>query len=207
VIDSIDHPTRTALDASAQPVQGAPRRTTRSARRLLVLLAAIAVAPVVLSYIAYYALPRDARVNYGTLLPTTPLAEFVGTELDGNAFTSSVLRGRWTVLIVAPGACDAHCEAALYASRQARTIQNAERERVQRVWLIPDARTPSAAVLAEHPDLLVVRVRSLPAMPAGEQRMYLVDPLGNFVLAWPSNPDIKAVARDLSRLLRASRIG
>ena len=95
----------------------------------------------------------------------------------------------------------------MYASRQARTIQNAERERVQRVWLIPDARTPSAAVLAEHPDLLVVRVRSLPAMPAGEQRMHLVDPLGNFVLAWPSNPDIKALAKDLSRLLRASRIG
>ncbi len=207
MIESTDHPTRSAPDASAQPVQRARGRTTRSTRRLLVLLAVIALAPVVLSYLAYYALPRDARVNYGTLLPTTPLAEFAGIELDGSVFGSSALRGRWIMLIVAPAACDAHCEAALYASRQARTIQNAERERVQRVWLIPDERAPSAAVLAEHPDLRVVRVRSLPAMPVGEERMYLVDPLGNFVLAWPSNPDIKALAKDLSRLLRASRIG
>ena len=33
----------------------------------------------------------------------------------------------------------------------------------------------------------------------------LVDPAGHQVLAWPRDPDIKALSRDLSRLLRASR--
>ena len=49
---------------------GEPTLVTTSARnkRLLVLIAAIALAPVVLSYAAYYFWPRDARVNYGTLL-------------------------------------------------------------------------------------------------------------------------------------------
>ena len=182
-------------------------RTPRRTRPMLVLLAAIAVAPVALSYLAYYALPRDARVNYGTLLATEPLAGFAGTRADGAAFASADLRGRWTMLIAAPGACDARCRAALYASRQARTIQNAERDRVQRVWLIPDDVAPSAQLLADHPDLVAVRVRTLAPLPEGAERIYLVDPLGNFVLAWPSNPDIKALANDLSRLLRASRIG
>ena len=43
--------------------------------------------------------------------------------------------------------------------------------------------------------------------PAGPQRIYLVDPLGNLVLAWPREPDIKKVGKDIERLLRASRIG
>ena len=87
-------------------------------------------------------------------------------------------------------------------------MQNAERERVSRVWLLTGGPAPDAALLAAHPDLTVVRVSgAAPALPAGADRIYLVDPLGNFVLAWPSNPDIKAMARDLTRLLRASRIG
>ena len=43
---------------------------------------------------------------------------------------------------------------------------------------------------------------------AGElYAIYLVDPLGNAVLAWPRAPDIKALANDLGKLLRASQIG
>jgi hypothetical protein len=35
----------------------------------------------------------------------------------------------------------------------------------------------------------------------------LVDPRGNLVLSWPADPDIKRMAADLARLLRASSIG
>jgi len=43
--------------------------------------------------------------------------------------------------------------------------------------------------------------------PSGPLSLYAVDPLGNLVLAWPADPDIKGIARDLTRLLKASRIG
>ena len=188
----------------------APRKGTDARnRRLLVLIAAIAVAPVLLSYAMYYFLPRDARANYGTLLATRPLPPIAGTQLNGAPFATGDLRGRWIMLFVASGDCDPRCGHALYASRQARTIQNAERERVQRAWLIPDDRAPAPGILAEHPDLLAARIAPSAGTgwPEGVDRIYLIDPLGNFVLAWPSNPDIKAMARDLTRLLRASRIG
>ena len=51
------------------------------------------------------------------------------------------------------------------------------------------------------------RRRAVAALPKGEDAIYLVDPLGNQVLAWPRDPDIKALARDLTRVLEASRIG
>ena len=64
-------------------------------------------------------------------------------------------------------------------------------------------------MLDEHPDLTIARVAPSVAsdLPEGIDRIYLIDPLGNFVLGWPSKPDIKAMAKDLTRLLRASQIG
>ena len=187
----------------------AVRGTSARNKRMLLLLAAIALAPVVLSYVAYYFWPRDARVNYGTLIASRTLAPIAGTRLDGTPFDGAALRGRWIVLHAASGACPEACAGALYASRQARTIQNAERERIVRVWLVDDRATPSETLLAQHPDLAVVRVdpRTVAQLPLGSERIYIVDPLGNFVLAWPSKPDIKAMAKDIGRLLRASSIG
>jgi cytochrome oxidase Cu insertion factor (SCO1/SenC/PrrC family) len=185
---------------------GPARKTSARNKRLIVLLVSISLAPVVLAYVAYYAWPRDARVNYGELLAGT-VPPIVGTRADGSAFDIATLRGRWVVLYAASGDCGGDCANALYASRQARTIQNAERERVLRVWLVTGGPAPRAALLAEHPDLTAVRVDAVPALPFGTSRIYLVDPHGNLVLAWPAKPDIKAMANDLRRVLRASSIG
>jgi len=169
----------------------------RRSRRTLLLIAAVSIAPVVASYTAYYLFPRDKQVNYGELLPTRAAP-------DAGALAE--FKGRWVVVLSSPGACDASCKAALYATRQARTIQGREMERVARVWLASDAAAPDPALLSEHPDL-AVRPGTLDAWPEGGGRIYLVDPLGNLVLAWPREPDIKKMAQDLGRLLKASRIG
>ncbi|MFO1311923.1 MAG: cytochrome c oxidase subunit I [Burkholderiales bacterium] len=169
----------------------------RKSRRTLLLIALVAVAPVIASYAAYYLFPRDKQVNYGELLPTRP-------PPGGDALAE--FKGRWILVFAAPAACDAPCGASLYATRQARTIQNREMERVARVWLVTDEASPDPARLAEHPDL-AVRRGSLASWPAGPDRIYLVDPLGNLVLAWPRDPDIRKMAADVGRLLKASRIG
>ncbi len=65
------------------------------------------------------------------------------------------------------------------------------------------------ALLAQHPGLVTVRVPAAVAakFPGGATSVYLLDPLGNLVLRYPDDPDIKGIARDLTRLLKASRIG
>jgi cytochrome oxidase Cu insertion factor (SCO1/SenC/PrrC family) len=177
-------------------------------RRTLLLLAAVAIAPVIASYSAYYFFPREQRTNYGELL-ATPAPSLAGTRADGRPFALAQLRGRWVLAVGAQGACDASCVGALHATRQARTIQGREMERVQRVWLVTDDVVPDPALLAQHPDLMVAHVpRSAAAtLPAGAERIYLIDPLGNLVLAFPADPDIRKVAKDIERVLKASRIG
>ena len=178
-------------------------------RRTLLLLAAVAIAPVVVSYSAYYLFPREQRTNYGELLTTAPAPPLAGTRADGQHFALEQLHGKWLLIVGATGACDAQCTQALHATRQARTIQGREMERVQRVWLVTDDAVPDPALLSQHPDLLVVRAARLTVegLPAGADRIYLIDPLGNMVLAFPRDPDIKKVAKDIERVLRASRIG
>jgi hypothetical protein len=177
-------------------------------RRTLLLLAAIAIAPVVASYSVYYFFPREQRTNYGELLATVA-PPLVGTRADGQPFALAQLRGKWVLAIAAGGGCGAVCQRGLYATRQARTIQGREMERVQRVWLVTDNAALDAALLQQHADVRVVRVAAdaLGAFPAGAGRIYLIDPLGNLVLAFPQDPDIKRVAKDIERVLRASRIG
>ena len=189
---------------------GSPQaqRNRAKGRRTLLLLAAVAVAPVIASYSAYYFFPREQRTNYGELLPTAPAPPLPGTRADGTPFALAQLHGKWALIVSAPGGCDALCMRSLHATRQARTIQGREMERVQRVWLVTDNATPDPTLLAQHPDLLVVQVsRGARAGLPGEDHICLVDPLGNLVLAFPGDPDIRKVAKDIERLLRASRIG
>jgi len=183
----------------------APRRNLRT----MWLILAVCAAPVVLSFAFYFLQPLRTSANYGELLPTQAAPPLKGTRADGKPWAIEDERGHWVILFVAPAACDERCVAHLHATRQARTMQGRERERVSRVWLATGDAPAVQAHLVEHPDVVVVRAdpRAAERLPRGAEAIYLVDPLGNQVLAWPGSPDIRGVARDLTRLLKASRIG
>lgn len=182
----------------------------RRARRTLWLIAASVIAPVALAYALYFLFPRGALTNYGELLSTGPIAPLAGARIDGGRFRLDDLKGRWVIVVPTDPGCEGDCaRQALYAARQVRTMQGREMDRVERVLMVTsDWNYPSAA-LADHPGLIVARAgrAAIAALPRGADAIYLVDPLGNQVLAWPRNPDIKAMSRDLNRVLKASRIG
>ena len=188
---------------------GAPGPAPRRGRRTLLLIAAIVAAPIVASYVAYYLFPRDQRINYGTLLPTAPAPAIEGSRDDGSPFRLEDLRGRWVLLAGGRGECDSACKRKLYSIRQAQTMQGRDQDRIVRVWIVVGDAAPAATLLAEHPGLVVVRAaETAPAMlSGGADSLYLIDPLGNLVLRFPDDPDIKGIANDLTRLLKASRIG
>ena len=187
-------------------------RIRARSRRTLILLALVTVAPVVASYTAYYFFPRAAQTNYGTLLAVGPVRDFAAvptTGVRGASFGAADLKGRWTLLIAAPARCDEPCRRTLYATRQAVTMQGREQDRVARVWLATGDAAVPGALAAEDPGLAIVTAPpgALAAWPQGETGVYLVDPLGNWVLHYAVDPDIKGLAKDLTRVLKASRIG
>jgi hypothetical protein len=182
-------------------------------RRTLLLLALVALAPVVASYVTYYWFVPDKRVNYGELLSPEPAPPVAGARLDGSPFALSSLQGQWVMLIVTGADCTDACGRALYATRQARTIQGREQDRVVRAWLRPTgAAAPSPEMRESQPGLLIAsaaqaELARLPLAAGGAPTILLLDPRGNLVLRYGADPDIKRLAADLGRLLRASQIG
>jgi hypothetical protein len=178
-------------------------------RHVILLVAALSLAPIVAAYVVYYHFPRQPAANYGTLLPTVTAPPISGMRADGSPFRLADLHGRWILLFGAPAGCGTACDKAAYATRQARTMQGKDQDRIVRVLLVAGDAMSRLALPAQHADLIVVRVAAneLELLPGRPDALYVIDPLGNLVLRYPENPDIRGIANDLTRLLKASRIG
>ena len=188
------------------PTAEAPSTTRlqrRRARRMLVIIGLACISPFVASFALYYWwTPPGGQVNYGTLIEAR--------KFPVESLASEAARGKWLLVTADPPQCEQRCQAKLYATRQSRTMTGKERDRVTRVWLLTADGTPDPALLAQHPDIVVARVdpATVTALAADvANAIWIVDPLGNLILRYPAEPDIKGLHKDLARLLFASRIG
>ena len=74
------------------------------------LMIAVAAAPVAASYLAYYFWQPARTANYGELLEAGPLPDPQLALADGTPFRLSQLRGKWVLVSVDTGRCDANCD-------------------------------------------------------------------------------------------------
>ncbi len=203
-----------AMPVLDQSSTRAPGTVAGRWKMLAVLL--VCAAPVVASYLTYYVIRPEGRRNFGELIdPQRPLPAMTTRTLDGQAGELRALKDQWLLITVASGSCDARCEQNLYFQRQLRESLGKEKERLDRVWLVPDDAPVRPALLPALANAAVLRVPPAALSqwlePASGQRLqdhlYLVDPLGNWMMRFPADMDIAAAAkakRDLERLLRAS---
>ncbi len=183
-------------------------------RRMLVLLALIFFLPLAVSFALYYGTSwrPQGLTNHGTLIdPPRPLPP---VKLGVSA--SDPLRGKWTMLYVGDGRCDAACQRALVFIRQTRLSLNREMERVNRVWLAPTNCCDKELVAREHEGLVTVDasvpqaaalVEELKSAGASPDAIFVTDPLGNLVLSYDTREAPKGLLEDLKKLLKLSHIG
>ena len=191
-------------------------RRTRAGRWQMLLLALVCAAPVIASYYSYYVARPEARRSFGELIePQPPLPTASATDLSGRPVELSTLKGQWLLLSVAGGACDAACENNLYLQRQLREGLGKDKDRLDWVWLVSDdARLPEAllpalgqATVLRVPPAVLADWLAPAAGQALTEHLYVVDPMGHWMMRFPAGLD-KAGAgrakRDLERLKRAS---
>jgi len=194
----------------------AEQRRTLLGRLQMVLVLLVCAAPVIASYLTYYVIRPSSHANYGELIePNRPLptaAQLPLQDLQRQPVDPASLRGQWLLVVVADGPCDERCEALLYMQRQLREGLGREKDRVDRVWFV----TGSAPVRADLlPAMQQATVLHAPraalaqwlAPAPGESlqnHLYLVDPIGRWMMRFPENAQPGKVKRDLERLLRAS---
>jgi hypothetical protein len=187
--------------------------STRAGRWKMLALLLVCAAPVVASYFMYYVVRPEGRRNYGELItPQRPLPAFTGTNAQGQAVPLTELRDQWLLISVADSACDAACQSHLYVQRQLRETFGKEKERLDWVWLRTGSPALSevlmqatAAAVVLHVDAVQLRTWLEPAPGQRlEDHLFVVDPLGNWMMRFPANVDPRQAKRDLDRLLRAS---
>jgi hypothetical protein len=193
-----------------------PGTRTRVGRWKMALVLLICAAPVVASYFTYYVVRPDGRRNYGDLIvPQRPLPDVVGTTLDGRSVNLRTLKDQWLLLSVAGGACDAACTNHLYFQRQLREGLGKDKDRLDRVWLIDDGAPVADGLLPALRDATVIRVPRAALQQwlqpqAGQQledHLYVVDPMGNWMMRFAPGVDLHTapkIKKDLERLMRGS---
>lgn len=213
-VGAAEAPEPLKLAVHSLPALDAARRT-RLGRLKLLLVLLVCATPVIASYFTYYVIRPQGRTNHGELIrPTRPLpATLALRDLDGGRVPPAALQRQWLLLVVAGGACDGRCETQLYLQRQLREMLGRDRERLDKLWLVPDEAVLRPELLRSVAGTQVLRVRrgELGAwlQPAAgrelEDHLYLVDPMGEWMMRFPAPSDPARIKRDLVRLMNASR--
>ena len=177
---------------------------------MLLLLGLISLAPFVGSLLLYYFWKPQNFTNYGELITVVPLSGVTIAVRDGKSFSIDELRGKWVFLMADAGACDDYCKSKLYVMRQIRLTQGKDRERIERVWLIPDGVRPPPAIAVENQGTRTIPLiagdflERLPAPDSPRDHIYVIDPFGNLMMRFPRNVDPPRMKQDVNRLMKIS---
>jgi len=186
-------------------------------RWMLWLVLLVCASPIIASYFTYYVIKPEKRNNYGTLIDQRahPIPAMATTTLDGKPAALEQFKGKWVMLMAAPGACNEACHKQLFAMRQLRTMQGKEMERIERVWLITDREPLDTMVIREYDGTHMLRADAqaianwLPVDPGTSvsDHIYMIDPLGHLMMRFPKDPEPRKVHKDIYKLLKASSVG
>lgn len=199
-----------------QPADAITRQRA-SGRLKMLLVVAVCALPVFASYFTFFVVrPSGTGTAYSALIqPALAMPALQARGLDGSEKPLRSLVGQWLLVVVDGGACARACERRLYLQRQLREMTGREADRIDKLWLVIDDAPLSPAlqqVLAATPAMTILRLpRDQVAAwlkPASgqalEDHVYIVDPLGDWMMRAPADADPSRLKRDVDRLLRGS---
>ena len=185
----------------------------------LVLLLVVFISPVLFALLW----SPTGYVNRGELVePARPVSTLPFQTLDGRQQSLAELDPKWTYVYFANDGCGRDCQVVVDELLRIRLSRGTHRDRIHIfLAIIPSAKTlVSRGHPAEHTALttgyLKPEVLSLwqakftvtgGTYPPEAGRIYLLDPLGNLMMSYPSQAGPEDIRKDIARLLRASRIG
>lgn len=162
----------------------------------------------------------SGQTNHGQLI--TPVLTSERSDLSGfDQFSTANIKelaGHWLIVNVIPSAdCNGVCAESIQKTKQLRLMMNKELTRTRRVVLVLQDITPEVASKWWQGDDTLLKIKpsatllkKLAELRAGnllDGMIFLVDPLGNFMMQYEPGFDPYDVKNDLMHLLRISQIG
>jgi cytochrome oxidase Cu insertion factor (SCO1/SenC/PrrC family) len=195
----------------------------KTSRRPFWVALALFFAPLAVAFFVYYGTSwRPMRgTNRGDLIsPARPLPHVSLATAAGTNTEKDWLTGKWSLVYIGDGACDAVCRTALVNIRQVRLALGDDMNRVQRIFLYEGSCCEQPYFGSEHAGLIAASLESdagkemlsifphYAAIAAGDaHRTYIVDPLGNLMMSYAPEVPAKGILEDMKKLLKLSHIG
>lgn len=190
----------------------------RKGRMVLLLLVIFFVVPIiaVLLMLRFHWTPQGE--SFGELVrpPREITMPKVANDASAIAVSPLLWKEKWSIVYISAD-CQAACMAKLQDMRQVHASLYKDVVRVQRVLITNSA--DMTEIKKRFPDLIVIHqpqetVAHLraqfqtPAENMGDtNQLYLVDPLGFYMMNYASNTPLADVRRDIVRLLKSSWAG
>lgn len=194
-----------------------------SNRTKIVLVAIIFLTPVVIATVLKLTGWRPAQTgNYGELIqPARPMENVKFRTPGGDRVAINDYRHKWLMVTFGTGVCDKLCEANISKMRRVHIATGKHHGRIKRLLVVTSkASSNLQKIMKAYPEMAVAAgpaeaIRNMASQLRtkdgnaldGLNRIYLIDPLGNFMMTYDMNADPGRMRKDLSRLLRVSHVG
>jgi hypothetical protein len=194
----------------------------KSNRLPLVGLFFLFAAPLAAAFWVYYGTGwrPSGTTNHGTLIkPVRQLQVLAYGQPETRSAVEKLFTGKWSMVVVADGGCDQACRNVLVYARQTYVGLGRLGTRVQRILLVPSGCCDREYLDLDHPGLVIAdlgggdaslaaaRDPLLAAFSGDRRQIFIVDPLGNLMMAYDTQLDPKGLREDLKKLLDLSHIG
>ncbi|WP_455218025.1 SCO family protein [Kaarinaea lacus] len=195
-------------------------------QKQFLLLALVFFAPMLIAFLLVQNMGlfgEFSRKNHGELIqPARLLNDIELTDGEGGKFSFSQLRGKWLLVYVGSSSCDVLCQENLYKMRQARLSQGGELKRIERLYVSTNGKPDAdfAKILKAHEGMQLVYTSDMNSKNLMQQfelsqaqiqqesfGLFIIDPLGNLMMRYPTGYEAKGLAKDLALLLKASFAG
>src|SRR3954470_10982931 len=125
---------------STTPTPPAPEPAKPRSRTQAWILIGIFFGPLLAAFLLYYGTngwrPHGSTNRGDLITPARPIPAVILSAATGQSLETQKLHGKWTLVYVGDGQCDARCREALVLTRQTRLALNQDLDRVQRVFLV-----------------------------------------------------------------------
>ncbi len=179
-----------------------------------------------LPYLAayYFYFNRDSidlnTSNYGTIVnPGRPVPDAALVRLDGSTMQMAESRGKWLLVSIGSSQCADACQENLYKLRQVKKAIGQEHKRINKYFFLTDEKA-----LDSFRELLIDYKGMEVILPSGDNYMeflsifsvdghniedgiYIIDPLGNYMMKYSKDEEPMKILKDMERLLKVSKIG
>lgn len=170
----------------------------------LFLIALIFIIPVVVSHYVY-------DHSNGFHFKTMNHGVLVSKPFPVKEFTSAPDKRQWQIVYMPAGACDKQCDTTMFTLHQLRKAIGKNHGRINLVFVtnaenkLKDAHDFQQIIFNKEQYAYISN--SIEPNFSAKDKIYLIDPLGNLFMYYPSTTDQMNILKDLKRLLEVSQIG